>query len=70
MTQPAPTNLLQAEAEFLASGMKLQAQALSVLLAEMRALSDVLPGAPHPTPHPTPAQTDAEIEADFDNMPV
>jgi hypothetical protein len=64
MTQPAPTNLLQAEAEFLASGMKLQAQ--SVLLAEMRALSDVLPGAPHPTP----AQTDAEIEADFDNMPV
>jgi hypothetical protein len=66
MTQPAPTNLLQAEAEFLASGMKLQAQALSVLLAEMRALSDVLPGAPHPTP----AQTDAEIEADFDNMPV
>ncbi|MFN3844672.1 MAG: hypothetical protein ACK4RZ_02480 [Paracoccaceae bacterium] len=42
---------------------------LSVLLAEMQALSAVLPGVVHP--HPKEAATlDAEVEAGFDNMPV
>ena len=41
-----------------------QAQALSLLLAEMQALSALLPGVVDP------AQDDEEVEACFDNMPV
>jgi hypothetical protein len=74
MTAKDPTDLLQAEADFVASAVELQAQALSLLLAEMRALSDVLPGA---IPGTNPASTlvgmprpDTEIESDFDNLPV
>ena len=65
MTRHETPSLLQAEATLIATGLDLQAQTLSLLLAEMRALSEVLPGA---TPHR--ARTDTEIEGDFDNMPV
>jgi hypothetical protein len=65
MTRHEPNSLLQAEATLITTGLDLQAQALSLLLAEMRALSEVLPGA---SPHLSRA--DAEIEGDFDNMPV
>jgi hypothetical protein len=68
MTARNVTDLLQAEAELVSSGLDLQAQALTLLLAEMRALSEALPGAAHAAP--SRAETDAEIEADFDNMPV
>lgn len=68
MTSRTPINLLQAEAEFVTSGLQVQAQALKLLLAEMRALSDVLPGAPHPSS--ARPVNEAEIEASFDNMPV
>lgn len=45
---------------------------LGVLLAEMQALLQVLPGqtAPMIDPRPPVGLTDAEIEAGFDNMPV
>jgi hypothetical protein len=68
MTAGRPNDVLQAKAEFVASGLDFQAQALTLLLAEMRALSVVLPGATHPAV--ARIETDAEIEADFDNMPV
>ncbi|NGM47724.1 hypothetical protein G5B31_19505 [Rhodobacter sp. SGA-6-6] len=42
-----------------------QQVALSMLLAEMTALSAMIPGLKHP-----PLRSEAEVEADFDNMPV
>ncbi|MFN7224742.1 MAG: hypothetical protein ACK4MS_12040 [Paracoccaceae bacterium] len=42
---------------------------LGVLLAEMQALSAVLPGMVHAQPKDA-AKEDAEVEAGFDNMPV
>lgn len=51
-------------AERMAEGQAAAAEVgLRVLLAEMQALSLVMPSAYHP-------RSDAEIEADFDNMPV
>lgn len=43
-----------------------QAAGLRLLMAEMQALAQVLPGAEGH--HHSPTQ--AEVEADFDNMPV
>mgnify|MGYP006209464919 CR=1 FL=1 len=64
MTARTPAELIQDEADLLAAGIKLQNQALDLLLAEMRALAAMMPGdAAQPA-------TDAEVEAGFDNMPV
>jgi hypothetical protein len=59
-----PDELIRTESELLQAGMKLQEQGLDLLLAEMRALAMLIPGAA--MHHPT----EAEIEASFDNMPV
>ena len=64
MTARKPTDLIQVEADLLAVGIELQHQGLDLLLAEMRALSALLPG------ESTPLPADAEVEAGFDNMPV
>jgi hypothetical protein len=65
MTKPNPAaDLIRKEAELLETGIKLQGQGLELLLAEMRALAAMIPGAP--VHHPT----EAETEAGFDNMPV
>jgi hypothetical protein len=46
-----------------------QSAGLTMLLAEMQALSRLMPGA---VPHDAQAELrhDAEVEAEFDNMPV
>lgn len=64
MTYPTPADLLLQEARLIAAGMKVQEQGLDLLLAEMRALAAILPGAAGDMP------SDAEIESSFDNMPV
>ncbi|MBY0351108.1 hypothetical protein [Tabrizicola sp.] len=64
MTARNPTDPIRDEADPLAAGIELQRQGLDLLLAEMRALSALMPGARAPLP------ADAEIEASFDNMPV
>lgn len=55
--------------ELLAATLSAQAAGMELLLAEMRALSEVLPGALGQVPA-LPAHVDAAEEADFDNMPV
>ena len=52
--------------EMLAATLSGQAMGLSLLLAEMRALREVMPGALAQMP----AHVEAAEEADFDNMPV
>jgi hypothetical protein len=64
MTSRKPTDLLREEADLLAVGIELQQQGLDLLLAEMRALSALIPGESTHLPE------DAEVEASFDNMPV
>ncbi|HEY6919016.1 MAG TPA: hypothetical protein VI412_07120 [Tabrizicola sp.] len=64
MTTTSTARLIREEADLLEAGVKLQTQGLDLLLAEMRALALLLPGA---APE---RKTDAEVEADFDNMPV
>ncbi len=49
----------------LAEGQAQQQAGLSILLAEMTALSAMIPGL-----QPQHLRTEAEVEADFDNMPV
>lgn len=56
---PAP------EAAKRAGAPSTQQVALSTLLAEMTALSAMIPGL-----QPQHLRTEAEVEADFDNMPV
>lgn len=52
--------------EVTAATLAGQAAGLGLLLAEMQALAQMMPGAPVPL-----AERDqAEVEADFDNMPV
>lgn len=52
------------------------AACLSLLLAEMNALSQMMPGLGRPAPAPAAEseeqarRVDAEVEAGFDNMPV
>ena len=55
--------------EMLAATLSGQAMGLNLLLAEMRALSEVLPGALAQMPAQSEPVGAAE-EADFDNMPV
>ncbi len=64
MTKSSTADLIQQEANLIATGIRLQEQGLTVLLTEMRALATLMPGntARHPD--------QAEIEASFDNMPV
>lgn len=64
MTASKPTDMIRDEADLMAASIKMQHQGLKLLLAEMRALSALMPGADPRLP------TDAEIEAGFDNMPV
>jgi hypothetical protein len=64
MTAKTPKDLIREETELLEAGIELQHQGLELLLAEMRALSALIPGEDSRLP------TDAEIEAGFDNMPV
>lgn len=64
MTARKPKDLIREEADLVAAGIELQQQGLELLLAEMRALSALMPGKE------PQEQTDAEIEAGFDNMPV
>ena len=44
-----------------------QAAVLQTLLAEMKALSALMPGRPDGA---VPGRSEAEVEAGFDNMPV
>lgn len=64
MTSRSPKTPLQDEVELLEAGIELQHQGLELLLAEMRALTALIPGEDSRLP------TDAEIEAGFDNMPI
>ncbi|MFN4191935.1 MAG: hypothetical protein ACK4FR_03260 [Tabrizicola sp.] len=64
MTARKPADLIRDEADLLTAGIELQQQGLELLLAEMRALTTLMPGENRHQP------TDAEIEAGFDNMPV
>jgi hypothetical protein len=59
-----PADLIREETELLAAGLELQQQGLELLLAEMRALANILPVEDSRLP------TDAEVEAGFDNMPI
>lgn len=64
MTPHHHTESLRHEAEMIEAGIAVQDQGLRMLLAEMRALAQLMPGrAEH-------HQTEAEIEEQFDNMPV
>lgn len=64
MTARSTKTPLQDEVELLEAGIELQHQGLELLLAEMRALTALIPGEDSRLP------TDAEIEAGFDNMPI
>jgi hypothetical protein len=64
MTSKSAKALIREEADLLEAGIELQQQGLELLLAEMRALSVMIPG------QDTRLPTDAEVEAGFDNMPV
>lgn len=55
--------------EILAATLSAQAAGMELLLAEMRALSEVLPGALGQMSS-LPEPVGAAEEADFDNMPV
>jgi len=70
MKQGDAADMLRQEAELIETGLQLQSQGLEILLAEMRALARLIPGATPPTEAQTAAETDAETEAGFDNMPV
>jgi hypothetical protein len=61
-----PADLIRQEAELIEAGLTLQTQGMQLLLAEMRALAGLIPGA---DVIPEPA-SDSETEAGFDNMPV
>ena len=64
MIAKTPKDLIREETELLEAGIELQQQGLELLLAEMRALSELIPG------QDTHLPTDAEVEAGFDNMPI
>jgi len=62
------TNLEQLTSEMVEAAVTAPAVGLKVLLAEMQALSHVIP-AGQETPEQRAAH-EAAVEADFDNMPV
>ncbi len=61
-----PADLIRQEAELIEAGLTLQTQGMQLLLAEMRALAGLMPGA-NLVPK---GVSDSETEAGFDNMPV
>lgn len=67
-TKDPLSEMIREEADMIEAGLKLQgalqAQGLDLLLAEMHALTRLMPGAGRDLP------SDAETEAQFDNMPV
>lgn len=74
MSDPDTADLIRKDAELVESGLKLQAEGLKLLLAEMQALAGVISAAVPPMATGTDAKTEAEAEArteaGFDNMPV
>lgn len=64
MTARSPKTPLEEEVALLEAGIELQQRGLDLLLAEMRALTALMPGEDSRLP------TDAEVEAGFDNMPI
>jgi hypothetical protein len=66
---PKNNPMTEMTGEILAATLSAQAVGMDLLLAEMRALSEVLPGALGQMPE-LPEHIEATEEADFDNMPV
>jgi hypothetical protein len=66
---PKTEGMAEMTAEMVANTLLLQARGLNLLLAEMQALNEVLPGA-LAQPAGRRVHVDAANEADFDNMPV
>lgn len=64
MTRIDPMDMIQAETDLMKAGLTLEAQGLKLLLAEMQALTTLIPGQEIKLP------TEAETEEGFDNMPV
>lgn len=62
------SNVTQLAAEMVEAAVTAPTIGLKVLLAEMQALSHVIPGGQE-TPEQR-AEHEAAVEADFDNMPV
>lgn len=56
--------ILQTEIDLMRASLALEEQGLKLLLAEMQALTALIPGVAAPLP------TAAETEDGFDNMPV
>lgn len=66
MTEKTP--FTQIASEIVEAAVTAPTIGLKVLLAEMQALSHVIPGSQE-TPEQR-AKHEAEVEADFDNMPI
>ncbi len=66
---PKNNPMTEMTGEIVAATLSAQTVGLNLLLAEMRALSEVLPGALGQMPA-LPAHVEAAEETDFDNMPV
>lgn len=66
---PKTNSMAEMTSEMLAVTLQAQSKGLDLLLSEMRALSEVMPGGLMPTLVPTEAVAETD-EADFDNMPV
>jgi hypothetical protein len=70
MTNGNPADLMRQEVDLIETGLRMQSQGLAVLLAEMRALAGLMPGAVAPVDPTELARSEAATEAGFDNMPV
>lgn len=66
---PKTDAVMELSTEVLAATLSVQSLGLNLLLAEMRALSEVLPGAIGLVPA-RPEHIGAAEESNFDNMPV
>ena len=64
MTPHHQNDSLRHDLDLTEAGISFQNQNLRILLAEMRALAQLMPGR---TDH---HQTEAEVEEQFDNLPV
>lgn len=64
MTEIDPMDLIKVETDLIKAGLALEEQALKLLLAEMQALTALIPG------QATKLPSEAETEEGFDNMPV
>jgi hypothetical protein len=70
MTKGTRADPMRQDADLIETGVQMQSQGLSLLLAEMQALAGMMPGAFAPATGKTLAEAEAETEAGFDNMPV